>query len=161
MSLREYRWAIEEFHAAYAAGLDRGEIETWPDFFTEDAVYRVTARDNAEAGLRLDLMSCEGIGMLRDRAFAIAHTEMFAPRYVQHQVSVVQVLSAEEGVGGTLIAAEANYLLLETLIDEPTRILQAGRYKDQFLLRDGVLKLRRRQCVFDTVLVPNCMVYPA
>jgi 3-phenylpropionate/cinnamic acid dioxygenase small subunit len=60
-----------------------------------------------------------------------------------------------------LIAAEANYLLLETLIDEPTRILQAGRYKDQFLLRDGVLKLRRRQCVFDTVLVPNCMVYPA
>ena len=69
--------------------LDRGEIAKWPDFFTEDAVYRVTARDNAEAGLRLDLMSCEGMGMLRDRAFAIANTEMFAPRYVQHHVSVV------------------------------------------------------------------------
>ena len=157
MSLREHRFAIEEFHAEYAAVLDRGAIELWPDFFTEDAVYRVIARDNEEAGLRLDLMSCEGIGMLRDRAFAIANTEMFAPRYVQHQISVVRVLGEQAG----LISAEANYLLLETLIDEPTRILQAGRYRDRFRRVGDGLKLQFRQCVFDTVLVPNCMVYPA
>ena len=98
MSLREHRFAIEEFHAEYAAVLDRGAIELWPDFFTEDAIYRVIARDNEEAGLRLDLMSCEGIGMLRDRAFAIANTEMFAPRYVQHQISAIRVLGEQDGV---------------------------------------------------------------
>ncbi len=156
-SLRDYRFLVEEFHAEYAAVLDRNEIERWPDFFTDDAVYRVTARDNAEAGYRLDLMSCEGIGMLKDRAFAIKNTEMFAPRYVQHQISCIRVTGAADD----LIDAEANYLILETLIDEPTRILQAGRYTDQFRILAGGLKLRRRLCVYDTVLVPNCMVYPA
>ncbi len=157
LSLRDHRFAIEEFHADYAATLARNDIAHWPDFFTEDAVYRVTARDNAEAGLRLDLMSCEGMGMLRDRAFAIEKTEMFAPRYVLHQISCVRVTGESDG----LISAEANYLILETLIDEPTRILQAGRYNDRFRYVEGALKLRSRLCVFDTVLVPNCMVYPA
>ena len=47
---RELRFAVEEFNAEYCAVLDSGEIEQWPDFFTEDAVYRITARENADAG---------------------------------------------------------------------------------------------------------------
>jgi anthranilate 1,2-dioxygenase small subunit len=154
--LREYRWAVEEFHCAYADTLDRGEVESWPSFFTEDAVYRVIARNNVEAGMPLCLMLCEGMGMLKDRAYAIAHTEMFAPRYVRHHVSLIQVT----GVEGGLIRAEANYLVQETLVDEPTRLLQAGRYHDVFVEADGRLLLKARACVFDTVVVPNCVVYP-
>jgi anthranilate 1,2-dioxygenase small subunit len=37
------RRELEDFHAAYADTLDRGDIEAWPEFFTEDAVYRVVA----------------------------------------------------------------------------------------------------------------------
>ena len=154
--LRELRWAVEEFHAEYCAVLDAGEIERWPEFFTEDAVYRVIARDNVEAGRPLALMLCEGMGMLKDRAYAIAHTEMFAPRYIQHHVSLVQVVGAD----GPLVHARANYLVHETLIDEPTRLLQAGRYTDLFVETGGGLKLKDRLCVFDSVLIPNCVVYP-
>jgi anthranilate 1,2-dioxygenase small subunit len=155
-TLREWRWVVEEFHAEYAAVLDRGEVEKWPEFFTEDAVYRVIARDNAEAGLPLGLMLCEGMGMLKDRAYAVAHTEMYAPRYTQHHISLVRVLGTDKGT----IAAEANYLVFETLIDEPTRLLQAGKYRDQFVEREGRLLLKERDCVFDTVMVPNCVVFP-
>ena len=38
------RLEIEEFHADYCAALDAGQVESWPDFFTEDGLYRVTAR---------------------------------------------------------------------------------------------------------------------
>ena len=155
--LRALRPLVEEFHAEYCATLDAGGIEAWPDFFTDDAVYRATARDNEEAGLPLDLMSCDGKGMLRDRAYATAHTEMYAPRYVRHQVSNVRVLAEADG----RISAVANYALYETLVDEPTRLLQVGEYRDVFAVQpDGTLLLQARHCVFDSVMIDNCVVFP-
>ena len=153
---RELRWAIEEFNHEYAAVVDRGEIAKWPDFFSEDAVYRVVARDNAEAGLPLALMSCEGRGMLKDRAYAIAETEMYAPRYIKHHITQIRVT----GIENDFLRAAANYLILETLIDEPTRLLQSGRYEDKFVIEGGNLLLKERLCIYDTLLVPTCLVFP-
>ena len=50
------RLEIEEFHADYCAALDAGQVESWPDFFTEDGLYRVTARENADLGLPVGLV---------------------------------------------------------------------------------------------------------
>jgi anthranilate 1,2-dioxygenase small subunit len=151
------RREVEDFHAAYADTLDRGDIEAWPEFFTDDAVYRVIARDNLEAGLPLCLMLCEGKGMLKDRAYAIAHTEMYAPRYLQHQISLIRVTAFDDAK----VSGEANYVLFETLVDEPTRMLQVGRYRDTFARTESGLLLAERVCVYDSVTVPNCMVFPA
>lgn len=155
-TLREARWEVEEFHYEYAAVLDRGEIERWPDFFTEDAVYRVVARDNAESNLPLGLIYCEGKGMMRDRAYALRHTEMYAPRYLQLRVSSTRILSVNE----PYITAEAGYLLLETLIDEPSRVHLVGKYYDLFQRCGDSLLLKDRKCVYDTVLLNNCLVFP-
>jgi anthranilate 1,2-dioxygenase small subunit len=154
--LRELRFAVEEFNYEYADVLDRGDIESWPSFFTEDGVYRLIARDNADHDLPLSLMSCEGMGMLKDRAYAIAHTEMFAPRYTMHHISQVRVIDYEDHI----ITARANYVILETLIDEPTRLLQCGKYCDKFLMQGDRLLIKERRCIYDTVLVPTCIVYP-
>lgn len=155
-ALREARWEVEEFHYEYASGLERGEIERWPDFFTEDATYHVIARDNAESDLPLGLIYCEGRAMMRDRAYALLNTEMYAPRYTQLRVSNTRVLS----VDGPLIRAEASYLLLETLVDEPSVVQQVGKYYDLFeRIGDGLL-IRERRCVYDTVIINNCLVFP-
>ena len=155
-ALREARWEVEEFHYEYAAGLERGEIEQWPDFFTDDAFYRVIARDNEESGLPLGLIYCEGKGMLRDRAYAIVHTETFAPRYLQLRISNTRVFSADERT----IKAEASYLLLETLVDEPSRVQQVGKYQDVFERVNGGLLIKDRKCVYDTVVIDTCLVFP-
>ena len=154
--LREARWEVEEFHYDYAATLERGEIENWPGFFTEDAVYRLVARDNADSGLRLGLIYCDGMGMLKDRAYALKHTEMYAPRYLKLQITNTRIVSVEE----PFIQAEANYLLLETLVDEPTRVQQVGKYYDRFRRDEGRLLIKERRCVYDTVLINNCIVFP-
>jgi anthranilate 1,2-dioxygenase small subunit len=153
---RALRQEIEEFHAEYGAALDEDRIADWPSFFTEDAVYRISGRENVEAGLPVGLVYCEGMGMLRDRALAIAKTEMFAPRYLQHHVTNVRVLSVAEGV----VAAQSNYLILQTLVDEPTTLHQAGRYYDRFTRIEGRLLLRERHCVYDTLLIDNSLVMP-
>ena len=155
-ALREARWEVEEFHYAYAAGIERGEIERWPDFFTDDATYRVMARDNADSDLPLGLIYCEGKGMLRDRAYALMHTEMYAPRYLQLRVSNTRVLS----IDGPRLRAEASYLLLETRVDEPSRLHQVGKYYDRFRRQEDSLLIEERICVYDTVVIDNCLVFP-
>ena len=94
--------------------------------------------------------------MLRDRALAIEKTSMFAPRYLLHQVSNIRVLA----IAGETVAAQANYLVLQTLVDEKTTIHQAGRYYDRFERADRRLLLRERHCVYDTLLIDNSLVMP-
>ncbi|TAK81624.1 MAG: ring-hydroxylating dioxygenase subunit beta [Betaproteobacteria bacterium] len=153
---RELRMEIEEFHADYCWTLDCGDVERWPDYFTDDAVYRITARENADAGLPVGLVYADSKAMIRDRAFALKHTQMYAPRSMQHFVSNVRVLQA--GVAG--VKARSNYLLLQTLVDGPTTLHQAGRYYDTFVRANGRLLLKERQCVYDTVLIANDLVLP-
>jgi Small subunit of phenylpropionate dioxygenase len=152
------RAEIDDFNAAYAAALDEGRLQDWPGFFTDEAFYLITSRENHDAGLPVGLVYCEGAGMLRDRAFAIEKTAMFAPRYLRHIVGTSRLLSG--GEDGT-VAATANYLVLQTLFDRPeSTIHQVGTYIDRFRRVDGVLKLQERRCVYDNLLVPNALVYP-
>ena len=151
------RAEIEEFHYAYAANLDAGGIAEWPDLFTEDAFYRVRSRENADTDLPVGLIYCEGRPMIVDRAYALIHTAMFEPRYFRHMIANTRVMDVTED--GT-IKARANYVLLETVIDQDTRILQTGEYVDEFRRVDGRLLLSNRDCVYDSLIVPTALVYP-
>ena len=154
--LRELQWVVERLNYDYAEVLDSGDIERWPDFFTEDAIYRVTSKENADGNFPAGLIYCDGMGMLKDRAFALAHTETFAPRYTQHHVNNVRILAVEED----MVQAEANYLVLETVTDEPTRILQAGKYIDRVRRTGDRLLFKERQCVYHSLVIPNALVFP-
>lgn len=154
--MREIRFEIEEFNYEYAATLERGDLNSWPDFFTDDAVYQIVARDNVESGLPLGLVYCEGKGMLRDRVYALMNTEMYAPRYTQLRVSNTRVLSVED----PYCRSESSYLLIETLVDEPSRVHQVGKYHDLFCRSEGSLLIKERKCVYDTVLINNNLVFP-
>lgn len=155
--LREIRLEIEEFNADYAAVLDAGRVEEWPRFFTEDALYRITGRENADANLPVGLVYCEGQPMLRDRALAISKTTMFAPRYLLHHVNNTRVIAVDPSGE---IAAEANYALYETLVDEKTTLQQVGRYRDRFVRRDGRLLLKERHCIYDSLIIDTALIYP-
>ena len=157
-TLRDWRLAIEEFNTEYAAVLDAGRVEDWPRFFAEDAIYRVTGRENAEADLPVGLVYCEGIGMLKDRALAMAHSMTFAPRYLQHHVNNVRVL--QRSADGNSVAAQANYALFQTLVEERTTIQQVGRYYDRFVRQDGRLLLKERHCVYDSLIIDTALIYP-
>lgn len=154
---REHRLAIEEFNSEYAETLDAGRVEDWPRFFTDDALYRVTGRENSDHDLPVGLVYCEGRGMLVDRALAIAKSMMFEPRYLLHQVSNVRVLA----IAGDLVTAVANYALFETLVDQKTALQQVGRYWDRFQRQaDGTLLIKERHVVYDTVIIETALIYP-
>ena len=155
--LRELRLEIEDFNTEYARVLDEGALEAWPGFFTADALYRITARENADAGLPIGLVYCEGRPMFNDRVRATLKTTMHAPRYLRHYNSNVRISGiADDGA----IAAGSNYLVVETLMEHETRIFQAGRYQDRFVREAGALRLKERHCIYDSLLIPVALVYP-
>lgn len=155
-ALREARLDIEEFNYAYAETLDAMDVDGWVEYFAEDAFYHVIARDNAESGLPLGLIYCEGKAMMKDRAYALLNTEMFAPRYLHLSITNTRALA----IDGDEIRAAANYTLIETLVEEPSRVQQVGKYRDVFVREGGKLLLKERICTYDSVMIDNCLVFP-
>ena len=69
---------IETFNTRYAAALDEQRLDDWIGMFTDDALYVVVSRENFDRGLPAGLIYCENKAMIRDRAFALKETTMFA-----------------------------------------------------------------------------------
>lgn len=152
------RYEIEQFNSVYATALDDQRLADWAEMFTEDASYVVLSRENEDRGYPVGLIYCENRGMIRDRAFAIEKTAMFAPRYLRHMISNVQVLGELENGD---IRARANYLVLQVLFDRPdATIHQVGSYHDVFRRTEAGLKLAQRRCIYDNLLVPNALCLP-
>ena len=124
------------------------------DKITFDVIFR--ARENFERGLPLATWLCESKGYLADRVTAIRKTAVYAPRYVRRMVSGIRVLGWSDAV----LEVRASYLALETLQDELTRVFNAGQYRDKLVVEDGKLKFREKLCIFDSLLVPNSLIYP-
>jgi len=152
----DLRLKLEELYAEYAACLDEERFEDWPEFFTDPCLYKIVPRDNFERGLPLATWLCESKGYLVDRVMAIRKTAVYAPRYVRRMVTGMRVL----GWTDAMLEVHANYVALETLQDELTRVLNAGRYRDKLVVEGGKLKFREKVCVFDSILVPNSLIFP-
>ena len=153
---RDLRLRLDELYADYAACLDDEEFERWPEFFTEVCIYKIVPRENYDRGLPIAAWLCESKGMLQDRVAAIRDSSTYAPRYMRHIVSSIRAKSWQDGA----LSVQANYVVLETLIGDLTRVFQSGRYLDRLVVEDGRLKFREKVCVFDSVLVVNSLVFP-
>jgi 3-phenylpropionate/cinnamic acid dioxygenase small subunit len=152
----EVRFEIDDLLQRYGAVLDNDELEQWPELFADECLYQVIPRDNYDRGLPLALIRCESKGMLQDRVYAIRETLMYEPRYVRHVISGVRITGQDDN--GWRV--EANYAVFETPLHELTRVFNVGRYLDRIVRDNGVLKFAEKQCVFDSLLVPNSIVIP-
>lgn len=152
----ELRFALQDLHAAYAACLDAGRFNDWPEFFTEDCLYRVVPRENFDQGLPLSTMELHGKNMLKDRVYGVQSTLFHAPYYQRHLIGPSHVLAQD----GDMIDLETNYLVVRTKRDLPSELFNAGRYVDRVEVGADGLKFARKVCVFDSELIPNSMIYP-
>jgi salicylate 5-hydroxylase small subunit len=148
---------IEDLYSRYGALLDDGPLREWPDLFAEQCLYLLIPRDNYDRGLPLAIIRCESRAMLTDRIRAAQETIMHEPRYLRHQITNVRVTN----VAGARFGTTAHFSVMEVLPDELPRILAVGRYIDVVQRRsDGTLEFSEKRCVYDSVLVPNTIVYP-
>ena len=58
------------------------------------------------------------------------------------------------------MTVEANYAVFETPLNDLTRVFNVGRYIDRIVREHDRLKFAEKHCVFDSLLVPNSIVFP-
>ncbi|WP_250478196.1 MULTISPECIES: aromatic-ring-hydroxylating dioxygenase subunit beta [unclassified Caballeronia] len=143
-------------YAEYAAVLDRADWDRWPEFFTDECLYRVQPRENFDRGLPLATMSFESKGMLKDRVYGMTETIFHDPYYQRHVVGAPIVRE----VDSRHIRSEANYAVFRTKQDELTTVFNVGRYIDVIQRTPQGLRLKSRTCVFDSEMVANSLIYP-
>ena len=150
------RAELRDFYEDVAACLDAEALADFPSFFTEDARYQVISRENHDDGLEHAPIFCLGRAMIEDRVTALAEAALYQPRSLRHFISGVRIASEADDE----TRAEANFLIIESLVEQEPQILMVGRYLDR-VVRDGDgLKFRERTCVYDNYRIRTTLVIP-
>jgi salicylate 5-hydroxylase small subunit len=147
---------IADFYAAYAACIDDGRLQEWPDFFSEDAWYRVVSRENHDRDLPLSTLSLKGRPMMKDRIYGVESTIFHAPYYQRHVLSLPRIVDHQDGT----FDVEMNYCVFRIKRDFAADIFSVGRYLDRLIEFDGKLYFSQKFCIFDNDTIPNSLIYP-
>ncbi|HEX4737317.1 MAG TPA: aromatic-ring-hydroxylating dioxygenase subunit beta [Allosphingosinicella sp.] len=147
---------LREFYEDVAACLDAEALADFPAFFTEDAKYQVISRENYDDGLEHAPIFCLGRAMIEDRITATVEAALYQPRSLRHFISGVRVVEA----GADEVRTEANFLIVESLIEQEPQILMVGRYLDRVVREEGALRFRERTCVYDNYRIRTTLVIP-
>jgi salicylate 5-hydroxylase small subunit len=148
--------ALTQLYADYASAVDSGNWNLWPEFFTEQCVYRLQPRENFERGFPLATLSFESKGMLKDRIYGVQETLFHDPYYQRHIVGAPLVHKVEDG----RIYSEANYVVIRTKLNQLSTVFNAGRYVDEIVSTPNGLKFASRLAIYDSEMIPNSIIYP-
>jgi salicylate 5-hydroxylase small subunit len=149
-------FGIQQLYADYASAVDSGHWDLWPEFFTEQCVYKLQPRENHERGFPLCTLSLTSKGMLKDRVYGIQETLYHDPYYQRHVVGAPIVRQVEDG----RIHSEANYAVFRTKFDKESTVFNVGRYIDTIVQTSEGFKFAERLCVYDSEMIPNSIIYP-
>ena len=152
----ETHLALSQLYTDYALAVDSGDWTLWPEFFTEQCVYKLQPRENHERGFPLCTLSFSSKGMLKDRVYGIQETLFHDPYYQRHVVGAPIVRKVVD----SRIHAEANYAVFRTKLDGASTVFNVGRYIDTIVQTPEGLKFAERLCVYDSEMIPNAIIYP-
>jgi anthranilate 1,2-dioxygenase small subunit len=150
------REEIADFLECYVHALDDGRIDEWSAFFTHDATYQVTTRENVERGLPLGIVLCEGRGMMNDRIKALKIANIFESHSYRHLVGRPLV----EPLGNGRYGVRSSFVTYRTMFTGQTDVFATGRYDDVLQLGPEGLRFAQRRVVLDSRVVDTLMVYP-
>jgi anthranilate 1,2-dioxygenase small subunit len=153
-SLRE---RFEDLISEYAYALDGEDIDRWPHFFTDTAVYHVTTRENHRDGLPIGVIHCVGRGMMLDRVKAFHTANIFEPHSYNHVLG--HPLFSMGQSAGTYVS-RCNFQVVRIMQDGRSELFATGKYLDTIVLEKGLPKFQERIVVLDSRHVDVLMVIP-
>jgi anthranilate 1,2-dioxygenase small subunit len=149
-------YELHRLQERYIGVIDSDRLEEWPDLFTEDGVYEIVPKENADAGLPVGIVHCFGRTMLRDRITALRKANLFEPHTYRHLTSGLKFTR----VDATTVDMESNYVVVQTLSDGESRVYQAGRYFDRVVRTAQGWCYQRKRAIYDSSRVQTLLVTP-
>jgi 3-phenylpropionate/cinnamic acid dioxygenase small subunit len=154
----ELQLTVENLLARYAHAIDDDQLEAWPDFFIEQAQYRITTAENHERGLPLSLVYADSRAMLRDRVNALRHANVYEAQRYRHLICAVlaQRLDAHTA------RAVSSFQVARIMHSGETMLFASGRCIDRIRLtgESGRAQFEERIVVLDSRRVDTLMAIP-
>ncbi len=155
----ETLFRLSGLNAAYAAAIDADRLEAWPDFFTEDCLYRITTADNQARGLPAGIIHAEGRGMLIDRVAALRKANIYERQRYRHIIGMPVIV----GLDGGVVTAQTAFLVVRTMRDGRMDLFAAGLYADRVRMDGPELtgpRLAERVVVCDSQRFDTLLAIP-
>jgi len=150
------RLSVEAFLADYMLAIDEDRLEEWHSFFEEDGSYRITTRENMELGLPLNLMSCKGHGMFKDRIVAMRTANIFEPHVYCHVPGALRIDSVE----GDVVSSTSTFTVVRTTNGGVMNVFVCGRTQDKIRMGVEGPKLIDRTVILDSRQIDTLLVIP-
>jgi len=146
---------LSTLNAEYARTIDDDRLEAWPDFFVEACLYRITTADNHAQGLQAGLIWCDTRDMIRDRVVSLRKANVYERQRYRHVVGQSAVLPSQ-----IALRTETPFLVVRIMRDGRMDLFATGRYLDEIVEEDGVLKFRERTVVCDSSRIDTLLAIP-
>ena len=89
----ELQFRVKRLLANYVQCIDEDRLEAWPDFFVDDRLYRIIAKENADRNLPVAAIFCDSKGVLTDRIVSLRRANVYERNQYRHIVSGVDLPS--------------------------------------------------------------------
>ncbi|PXW24850.1 aromatic-ring-hydroxylating dioxygenase subunit beta [Paraburkholderia caballeronis] len=147
---------IARAQAEYVRCIDDGDLAQWPDFFTEQCVYRVTTADNHRRGLAGSMIYAASRGMLVDRIASLRDANIYERHAYRHLLGQPFVVGESDGEA----RSETSFMVARIMRDGTTSLFATGRYCDVYATGGGDVKLRERVVVCDSSRIDTLLALP-
>ena len=147
---------LHQLQESYIHALDNDRLEDWPEFFTDDCLYEIIPRENADAGLPIGIIYCDSKKMLRDRVLSLRHANIYEDHTYRHMTSGLIFKSVDDST----VEAESSYVVIQTLQNGESFVYQAGRYLDRVVKTAAGWRYASRRVIYDTLRVPTLLATP-
>jgi 3-phenylpropionate/cinnamic acid dioxygenase small subunit len=94
--------------------------------------------------------------MIKDRVYAARESTMAEPRTLRHFITNIRILEASDEA----VRAEANVLVVQTMINRMTEIVLSGFYLDRIVRSGDRLRFKERLFIYDSLLLPTSLIAP-
>lgn len=147
---------IIHLNAQYTSAIDNANWEAWMDLFVEDCSYKIQPRENFDRQMPLCTLALLSKGMLKDRVYGITNTLYHDPYYQRHIISLPMIIESNIQT----VICETNYAVFRTKFNQTSEVMNVGRYVDKLVFVNDQLKIKSRNCVFDSEMISNSIIYP-
>jgi 3-phenylpropionate/cinnamic acid dioxygenase small subunit len=147
---------VSQLNAEYARAIDDDRLESWPDFFTDPCVYKITSADNYRRGLPAGLVYADSRGMLKDRVTALREANIYERQAYRHLVGLPAIRPGADGA----VHAETPFLVVRVMRDGTMDLFATGRYVDTMVDEDGTLRFQERLVVCDSSRIDTLLAIP-
>lgn len=147
---------IDTLNRRYGHVIDEDQLEEWPSFFTENARYMVTTRQNHEANMPVGLILCENRAMIEDRILALRSANLFEPHSYRHLIDPPVMLERS----GDEYSLQTSFACFRTVQSSAPEIFCTGKYLDRIIDEGDVLRFKERIVVCDSERIDTLIVIP-